>query len=365
MLVLCFVFNVWLCTPVAKAQVVENTKVGVSLVAPDSWKVIYGHGEGNGTLLFRVFDNEKSGRIIVSAMPPFPIAVSNADYGVILQMFIKQFYSKCPDAKVEVSKKDTIANQDAYMAVFSYPRKDGGRDVMLKAAFWVNDTMLDISAVSKEEDSEQEMKTFLEMVKSIKLNQMTGLEWAKQGYTYKQSGNYEKAREAFSMASKVQAKNYDNYYELAYASAEVSDYAQAVNAISKAIELKPKMAFYYFERSYSYYKLKNAEAALADANQALQLDPKKGIFYSCRGNAYALLNKYPEAIADFNKCLELNGDPEFTRFNLGQAYELAGDKEKALYNYKIASGISKLMEQHKTKVQARINGDWDSYKEWI
>ncbi|SDM61697.1 Tetratricopeptide repeat-containing protein [Dendrosporobacter quercicolus] len=125
------------------------------------------------------------------------------------------------------------------------------------------------------------------------------------------------------------------------------------------------MAFNYQERAYSHIKLKNAEAALADTNQAIALDPNKAIFYAGRGNAFALMEKYPEAIKDFEKCLELQGKPLDSQFNLGQVYELTGNQEKALFYYSIIAKIPNLPEPVNVKVQARMMGDWENYKEWI
>ncbi|MCE5287471.1 MAG: tetratricopeptide repeat protein [Pelosinus sp.] len=364
-ILLCLVFNLMLCVPTACAQVVENSEYGISLIIPDAWKVSYGGGPGHETLLFRAFDNEKYGRIVFSAMPPFPLALGNSEYDQLLEMYINAFYSKRSDVKVLSVKKDTIANQDANIATFSYPRKDGGREVMLKAAFWINDTILDVSAIAKEENSEQEMQAFLDILKSIKLNKLTGREWSKQGYSYKANRNYEKTRESFSNAIRLQTKNFDNYYELAYANAEMGDYSQAVSAMSKAIELKPNAAFYYHERGFSYIKIKNAKSALSDENQAIKLDSSQAIFYAGRGNAYVLMAKYPEAIEDFKKCLELKGDPLDSQFNLGQVYDFMGNQDKALYYYTIISKMPNLPDEVKSKVDARIKGDWSSYKEWL
>ena len=351
--------------PVVNAQVVENAKYGFSLVVPDTWKVIQGQGESQGTLLFRIFDKERDGRMVVSAMPPYPLAMDNAEYGEILDIFIDRFGSNRPDVKIESKKKELIANQDANIAIYSWPRKDGGKDVLIKAVFWINDTILDINAAVKAEYREQGMQIFSEILKSIKLNNMTSRDWAKLGYSYKQSGKYEKAGEAFANASRLHPKNVDDYYELAYSNAENENYSQAVSAISKAIELKPKVAFYYQERVYSYIKLKNAEAALADANQAIKLDPNRAIFYAGRGNAYVLMKKYPDAIKDFEKCLELKGTPLDSQFNLGQVYELMGNREQALYYYSIISKIPDLPEPVRLKVQSRTLGNWENYQDWL
>ncbi len=354
------IMNLLFLISISNAQVFKDNNNGFFLELPENWKAV----QPNSSLTV-ISSEDNQGRIIISLMPKYPIGRSQGESYLLLKDLNDMLIKKCSGAVVETLKKDKIADQRAEEAIFSYTDKNGNPTKMLSAYFWVNDSIYQVACVAKLEKFEGLMPNFMSVLNSLKLQSLTANDWAVKGYVFKNSKEYDKAIKAFTNATKLDAKNAEYPYQLAYTYSEKGNFNQAVVEITKAIELKPKDAFYYHERAYAYVQLKNAQLALADDNKAIQIDSQQAIYYAGRGNAYVMMGKYNEALTDFQKCLELKGDPLDSKFNLGQIYELLGNNEEALKYYKMILEYPSLPEPIKAKVQARANGDWDSYREWI
>ena len=354
------VISLSLFISVTSAQSYEDRDNGFSLTLPDSWIVT----KPNPTGAF-FSDKEDQTKIFALVLPKFPSGRSGTDSFLILKIINEGFVKKMSGAVLE-TKVDKIANQVAVETIFSYYDKNGNVAKTMVASFWVNDSVIQIGCLSKQTGNLDEViSLFRPVLQSLKLQALTAHEWAEKGHGFRKNKDYDQSIEAFTNAAKLDSKNAEYFYQLAYTNSEKGNLNQAITEITKAIALKPKEAFYYHERAYANYRLKNAAMVLEDDTKAIELDPKKAIFYAGRGNAYALQGKYTEAIADFKKCLELKGGPLDSKFNLGQAYEMAGKQEEALTYYKMIVESPQLPEPVKAKVQARVNGDWQSHKEWL
>lgn len=343
----------------ASAQVYEDHNNGYSLEVPENWKI--SKATSNGISIQK--DNQ--GAVVLIFLPRYPSARTQSDNYYILIKGFDMFIHKVSGAVIESVKVDKIANQEAVTAVISYPTKDGNQGRIMFTDFWVNDSICEVVCFSKSGQYEELKPTFVSILNSLKLQSVTAYDWASKGSVYQKNKEYDKAIDAFSNATKMDTKNTEYIYQLAYTYSEEGDYNQAIAEMSKAIELIPREAFYYHERAYAYIKSKDAQKALEDENKAIQINPKKATFYAGRGNAYALMEKYEEALTDFQKCAELKGSPFDSTFNLGQTYDMMGNRDEALKYYKLIVDQTDLPAPIKEKVQARINGDWDSYKGWL
>lgn len=344
----------------ASAQPYEDRDNGFSLTLPESWIVTKANSSG------AVFsDKDDQTRIFTLVLPKFPSGRSEVDTFLLLKVINERYVAKMSGTVLE-TKVDKIASQIAVETIFSYNDRNGNPAKTMVASFWVNDSVFQIGCLSRQIGNLDEIMTlFKPVLQSLKLQALTAHDWADKGGVFRKNKDYAQAIEAFTNATKLDSKNAEYFYQLAYTHSEKGDFNQAVAEITKAIALKPKVAFYYHERAYANYRLKNAAMVLEDDTKAIELNPKKAIFYAGRGNAYALLGKYNEAIADFQKCLELKGGLLDSKFNLAQAYEMAGKQEEALTYYKMIADELHLPEPVKAKVQARVNGDWQSQKEWL
>lgn len=364
--------SVTLClfTSIASAQVFENKGYGFSVTIPDKWLI-----ESKETS-FAFQNNEKRDRTVgIFFMRPFPSARSTAEDILILLEVAKRFEKGTNATVVEPVKLMNVAGQPAVKATYAITRIDGTQTKAVIAVFWDNDRLCQIICAAKEGEYEDSLPAFKEVLGSFKFNSPTAFEWGSKGLAYQKSKEYDKAIEAFTKARALDPRHTEYVYQLAYTYSEMGKYDQAIQEISKAIELKPKNAFYYNERAYAYIQKKNGQAALEDINKAIELNPKNGHYYAGRGNALALLGKYEDAIPDFEKQIELIGESAEVCFNLGQCYELMGNQGEALKYYKKtteyvtapnkAANFLDISSPSKAKVAKRINGDWDSSKEWL
>ena len=83
----------------------------------------------------------------------------------------------------------------------------------------------------------------------------------------------------------------------------------------------------------TYSKFAEAEAAF---DKAIQYDKNNYEAFYLRGCAKINEKKYKDAIADFEKAIELKPDYADAYFNIGRAYFLLHDEEKACEYYKLA-----------------------------
>lgn len=345
---------------IVNAQVFNNQAYNFSINMPENWL------SEEKTNQFVFFNNEKKDKVMaIIFFPQYPGARSLVEDYLILMQFTDRFIKGTHATIVEPAKLDKVAGQPALMTTLLVPRKDGIQVKARTATFWYNDRICHIIYSVKQDDYDDSISIFKEMLNSFKFNSLTARDWDTEGSTYQKSKEYDKAIEAFTNANKLDPKHAEYVYQLAYTYSEMGNYDQAIAEITKAIELKPKEAFYYQERVYAYIKKKNGPAALDDANKAIQLDSKTAAYYAGRGNAYALMSQYTDAIKDFEKQIEIEGETPESCFNLGQCYEFLGNNEKALKYYKKAKEYSSISDNEKVKVIARINNDWESFKEWI
>ncbi|MDU4962497.1 MAG: tetratricopeptide repeat protein [Sporomusaceae bacterium] len=331
-----------------------------TLEIPEQWQVV------RSTQEVSVFADEK-GRNVVSAgfHPPYPGARSQLDSYLLLRMVNKKISEEVPDAAALQTAVKTIAGQPAMLTRFA-GSNDGRPAQYLAASFWVNDTIFQILCRSDDAVSATRLETvFKPILDSISLAAPTAHDWAGKARLAWAQNRFKDAIEAYTRATELDAKNTEYLYQLAYAYSHNGNYEQAVGAITQAIALAPKNADYYAERAYSYIQMKNPQAALDDANQALALNSRNADFYAARGNAYALLGDYEAALADFQQCSLLKGDILNADFNLGQVYELLGRRDEALACYETVAAAADLPDEVKLKVRARVNGDWELYREWI
>jgi len=352
--------NLCLFVSIVNAQVFDDKTYGFSVNIPENWRI------ESKPAQFAFFNNEKKDKVMaIIFFPQYPSSRSLDEDYLILMQFTDRFTKGTHATVVEPAKLDKVAGQPALKTILAISRKDGIETKVVTSAFWYNDKICLIIYSAKQEDYNDSLPIFKEMINSFKFNSMTAHDWDAKGTTYQNNKEYDKAIEAFANANKLDPKHAEYVYQLAYTYSEMGKYDQAIAEITKAIELKPKEAFYYHERAYAYVQKKNGQAALEDENKAIQLDPKTATYYAGRGNAYALIGQYTEAIKDFEKQIELKGESSESCFNLGQCYEFLGNKEEGLKYYKKTKEYSKIPDGVKAKVTARINNDWESSKEWI
>jgi tetratricopeptide (TPR) repeat protein len=217
--------------------------------------------------------------------------------------------------------------------------------------------------------------------------------------------NYEKAAELYSEVIKKDP-NYKNIYSSrAIVYIHLKKYDLALLDETKAIELKPNTFGLYFKRGHiynamgkydiairdytqaisiedlffarkargeAYVKIHNYDLAMDDFNRMAEQKPKDINVFVCKSQLYALLGDYEKAQEISQEGANINTDYPIIFFILGQSNEILGNKDEAMDCYQKASDIwdnrplkKEIIEEIKAKIDARLVGDWDSYKDWI
>lgn len=278
---------------------------------------------------------------------------------------------------------------------------------MEKGYLWdFTTTVPDEYSRAMDEELENLIRSFRMIEESEKIIEkpLTVLEWYWKGSKYESKHEYRKAIDVYSQAIKLYSKDASLYGGRASSYSALGEYELSLADYSKTIELDRLNFGYYHNRGNFYKKFKKYDLAIADYSRAIELNA--GFFTrKARGNAYMMICQYELALADYDKMIEFwEGDPEgyfyksqayglqgnyqfaieicnvglerrplspILLFNLGQAYELLGKKEEAIdfYQRAINKELKQIHEKQKemitSKVNARLNGDWDSYKTWI
>lgn len=100
----------------------------------------------------------------------------------------------------------------------------------------------------------------------------------------------------------------EDYYQIGYSFQNTGAYDKAIEAYSKAIVLKADFVDAYEARAWLYFSTSRYDEAIADYSKLTGLKPKNPWNYTNRGNAYAKKGQFDEAIADANLALILSRD---------------------------------------------------------
>lgn len=235
-------------------------------------------------------------------------------------------------------------------------------------------------------------------------NSLTSVELYTLGHKYEFNRDFDNALACYTKAIELD-KNYINAYAgRARVYSWLQRYDLSLGDNSKCIELDPSNFGFYLNRGHNYMGLEEYQMAIADYSKSIEL---ADTFFArkARGDAYIRNHQYELAMADFNRMARiwprdsdvflyrsqvygLLGDynnaleeckqgtsiyPEnsILLFNLAQCYEFLGNKDMAVEYYRKALNKElvgrslKKTAMVKNKINARIQGDWQSYPEWI
>lgn len=198
----------------------------------------------------------------------------------------------------------------------------------------------------------------------------------KQGVTYANQKEYEKAIEAFKKAESKDFKPYELFIFRGLAYHQIKKYKEAENDASRAIEMQPansmgyqlRSTIYestgnrkratanweqairelsqriaavpnggdgklYKERGILYLEIGRREEALSDLSHALRLGNAAPLVYYKRGLAYSELGRYREAIQDFSEALQLDHSHNRSLRDRGWVYGCLGEFDKSVQDF--------------------------------
>ncbi|MDO8746157.1 MAG: tetratricopeptide repeat protein [Thermodesulfovibrionales bacterium] len=178
---------------------------------------------------------------------------------------------------------------------------------------------------------------------------LSAIDWFENGCVLVNSGNPQKAVEAFTKAIKLNPNNEKFYVFRGNAYGGVGNNNQAVKDIVKAIKLNPKYAKAYVSRGNAYLRSGSYQQAVKDYSMAVKLNPKHEEAYCYRGVAYGALGKEQQALEDFSRAIKLNPEYEKAYFYRGLAYAESGNYHKAIEDF------NKAMELNSDDAEAYFN----------
>ena len=114
--------------------------------------------------------------------------------------------------------------------------------------------------------------------------------------------------------------------------------AEAMPNYDKAVAMRPDNPEFRFNRALANSRLERIDAVIDDLTQVIGPNPRRGPFVvsalNNRGVAHMRKGEYAEAIADLDKALALDPGSPMTLVRRGLVYEKAGQRDKAVADYR-------------------------------
>jgi tetratricopeptide (TPR) repeat protein len=193
-----------------------------------------------------------------------------------------------------------------------------------------------------------------------------GKDYASQGDSLLQSGNYEQAVDAYTCAIEANDQDANLYYQRSEAYYSLLDYDNTLADLKRADKLAPNVALIQFGLGKVYYamnqeqialpyfdtaasvatgssdssfvlentftfrglteiQLQQYDKAIKDFNRAIELDPKWILPLYYRAVSHANLRHYEAAVSDFNRVVELSPNIADISFLLGDVGVIVSD----------------------------------------
>lgn len=133
----------------------------------------------------------------------------------------------------------------------------------------------------------------------------------------------------------------DTHYDVGVAYLDKGNIRAAIPEFAKAVELKPSDATYRFALGYALMFDRRLDDAIRELEQAAKLDPRFSEAKNNLGSAYMLKGDLEKAKATFQEVLKdpFYPTPEFAYFNLARIHEQQGKVPEAIAEYKRALDI--------------------------
>jgi serine/threonine-protein kinase len=142
------------------------------------------------------------------------------------------------------------------------------------------------------------------------------------------NGRSADAIQYFQKAIDINPYYWMNYNNLGNAYYQIGDFAKAAEYYRKVIELDPGNSYAYNNLGAVLLQSGRFEEALAPFQKVLQFSPDAQA-YSNLGIAYFYQKKYDQAITAYEKAVQLVPNSDMFVGNLAEAYDLAGQKDRA------------------------------------
>lgn len=159
------------------------------------------------------------------------------------------------------------------------------------------------------------------------------------------SGQYEKAAEAFDKVLKLNPNDYEALIRQGNAYIKIKEYTKSLNACEKAIQIKQNEAYAWNCKALALQNSQQYEVALEAHNTAIQLNPKSAVFWNNRGDTQLKLKQHDKALADFDNAILFDDKSDKDKssvylYNRGKALYESGKYEQAIASFDNAINLN-------------------------
>jgi len=169
--------------------------------------------------------------------------------------------------------------------------------------------------------------------------------YRQMGTLYGNMGKHKAAIQAFEKAMGATPDNYFAYLQLADAYLAGGQVGEAVSQLETAISLEPESVLAYLRMGDLYRDNHQPEEALAWYQEAKKVEPASGRVDYAIGSLFLKKGRVDEAILYLERSIDLGWKPYWLWFDLASAYELAGQREKAIKCYQRITELADAPEE--------------------
>ncbi len=187
------------------------------------------------------------------------------------------------------------------------------------------------------------IKTFEE---AVTLDGKNAQAYQAMGLTYQKMRNYEKAAEAYKMATSVKRDYTGAYFALGQLQlVSLKQYRDAQASFRKVLEMEPGfkdgkarefLAGAHLRQGLTYIRQKDYKGAVEEYTEASQIDPSSAKTFYNLGLAHKGARNYKEAIASISTATDLDPNYDKAYKSLGDLYKLTRKNSRAAAAYEKA-----------------------------
>jgi len=163
--------------------------------------------------------------------------------------------------------------------------------------------------------------------------------YSRLAYAYLGSGRGVEAIQAFQKAININPYYWMNYNNIGNARYQLGEFTKAADSYRKVIELDPNNIYAYNNLGAVLLQSGRFQEAVQPLEKALQLSPDAQA-YSNLGVVYFYLRKFDQAIQTYEKAVKLVPESDMFVGNLAEAYDLNGQKNRAVPLYEQAIALA-------------------------
>ncbi len=158
----------------------------------------------------------------------------------------------------------------------------------------------------------------------------------KMGMEFQHAENYQQAIRYLKKSLKLDPKNVELQYEIAWCYEILNDYDSCIEFYKHIIDHSPYSMHAWYNLGCIYNKLELYEKAIDAFDFALAISNDWPDVYFNKGNALTGLEKYREALENYNIVLTLESPTEIVYYYIGECYENLLEFDLAIEYYKKA-----------------------------